>query len=71
VKYAHRRVTFMALLKRILKMAQLEPFGLRRGISAGSFSMVVGVAVGNGDVTVDMSAGGFFGEEVVLIAADS
>ena len=33
--------------------------------------MVVGVAVGNGDVTVDMSAGGFFGEEVVLIAADN
>jgi hypothetical protein len=27
--------------------------------------------MGNGDVTVDMSAGGFFGEEVVLIAADN
>ena len=61
----------MALLKRILKMAQLEPFGSRHGILAGSFSMMVGVVVGNGDVMVDMLAGGFFGEEVVLIAANN
>ena len=54
VKYAHRRVTFMALLKRILKMAQLEPLYSRRGMLAGSFSMVVGVAVGGGDDTVDI-----------------
>ena len=54
VKYAHRCVTFMALLKRILKMAQLELLCLRHGMFARSFSMVVGVAVGGGDETVDM-----------------
>ena len=54
MKYAHRRVTFMAFPKRILKMAQLEPLCSRHGIFAGSFSMVVGVTVGGGDVTVDM-----------------
>ena len=55
VKYAHWRVTFMALLKRILKMAQLEPLYSRHGMLAGSFSMVVGVAVGGGDDTVDIT----------------
>jgi len=33
-------------------MAQLEPLYSRRGMFAGSFSMVVGVAVGGGDETV-------------------
>src|SRR5580698_2872045 len=45
VKYAHQRVTFMALPKRILKMAQLEPLYSRRGMFARSFSMVVGVTL--------------------------
>jgi hypothetical protein len=44
----------MALLKRILKMAQLDPLDSRRGMFAGSFSMVVGVAVGGGDEAVGM-----------------
>ena len=43
VKYDHRRVTFMASRKRIMKMAQLEPLGSSRGMFAGSFSMEVGV----------------------------
>ena len=46
----------MALLKRILKMAQFDLLDSRREMLAGSFSMVVGVAVGEGDVTVDMVA---------------
>jgi len=54
VKYAHQHVTFMVFPKHILKMAQLEPLCSRRGIFAGSFSMVVGVTVGRGDKTVDM-----------------
>jgi hypothetical protein len=33
----------MAPRKRIMKMAQLEPFGSSRGMFAGSFSMEVGV----------------------------
>ena len=44
----------MVLLKHILKMAQLEPLYLRRGMFTGSFSMVVGVAVSGDDVIVDM-----------------
>jgi hypothetical protein len=45
----------MALLKRILKMAQLDPLYSRHGMLAGSFSMVVEVAVGRGVVTVDIT----------------
>jgi hypothetical protein len=44
----------MALEKRVLKMAQLDPFGSRCGMFAGSLSMVVGVAVGGGDETDDI-----------------
>jgi hypothetical protein len=48
VKYAHWHVTFMALLKHILKMAQLLPLCSRWGMLAGSFSIVVGVTEGGG-----------------------
>jgi hypothetical protein len=54
----------MALLKRILKMAQLEPLDSRRGIFAGSFSMVVGVTAGGGDETVVILTGEDLGEEM-------
>jgi hypothetical protein len=37
-------MTFIALLKHILKMAQFALFSLRWGMFAESFSMVVGVA---------------------------
>ena len=37
-------------------MAQFDLLDSRRGMLAGSFLMVVGVAVGGGDVTVDMVA---------------
>jgi hypothetical protein len=60
----------MALLKHILKMAQLEPFDSRRGILAGSFSMVVGVTAGGGDVTEDMLTGEDLGEERGVMAPD-
>ena len=46
----------MALLKHILKMAQFNPLDSRCGMLAGSFLMVVGMAVGGGNVTVDMVA---------------
>jgi len=45
VKYPHRHVTFIALLKHILNIAQLVPFGSRRGIFARSFSIEVGAEV--------------------------
>jgi hypothetical protein len=58
VRYPHRRVTFIALLKCILNIAQFAPFGSRRGIFAGSFSIEVGAVVGDAvdrfKVTVDM-----------------
>jgi hypothetical protein len=44
----------MALLKCILKMAQLEPFGSRRGMFAESFSMMVSVVTVGDDVAVDI-----------------
>jgi len=47
-------------------MAQFEPLDSRRGMLAGSFSMVVGVMAGGGDETVDIAVG--FGEEGVEIA---
>jgi hypothetical protein len=45
VKYPHQRVTFIALLKHILNIAQFAPFGSRRGIFARSFSIEVGAVV--------------------------
>ena len=63
VKYAHRHVTFMALPKRILKMAQLKPLYLRQGMFARSFSMVVGVMVA-------MKAGLVVGDTSAEVSAD-
>jgi hypothetical protein len=45
VKYPHQCITFIALLKHILNMAQFALFGSRRGIFAGSFSIEVGAVV--------------------------
>jgi hypothetical protein len=54
VKYCQRRITFMVSLKRILKMAQLEPVGSSRGMFAGSLSTVVGALAIEEDVLEDM-----------------
>ena len=64
VKYSHRRVTFIASLKRLWKTAQLEPLGSRRGTLAGSLSTVVGEGgmAEAGDEAEDMLAGVDFGE---------
>jgi hypothetical protein len=50
VKYPHQQITIIALVKRILKMAQLAPLVSRRGIFTGSLSMVVDVGVTVEDV---------------------
>ena len=62
IKKAHRYVTFMTLLKRILKMAQFEPLYLRCSILAGSFLIVVGVMLGGGEETIDMGVS--LGEDI-------
>ena len=53
MKYCHWRITFMVLLKCLLKMAQLESVGSRRGMAAGSLSMVVGTMYED-DAVVDI-----------------
>ena len=68
VKYGHRRVTFIASLKRLWKTAQLEPLGSRRGTLAGSLSTVVGeggtAEAGDDAEADDMLIGDDFGEAV-------